>query len=259
MERLLKKDGDVLKPASHSSDPPGWVQEAYQAYKAMVMDPDDPFPCYFAVIAEEKGSIRYSYISEDELAAPLAFRDTMLEFLHTHKGLPYRPALVVFVGEKARIGALEDYERTFWGLLQYLHDNDPEPWPENMPTDPHDLLWEFCFAGVPWFFTGHAPMYVARRSRWTASGLMLIIQTRDNLTGIVGKGRAADRVRDIIRGVVKTYDSIPVSPDLGTYGDPNMREWRMYWLQDTNNPRDAACPLRITRKEQPVENSAPLP
>ncbi|MBI4202725.1 MAG: YqcI/YcgG family protein [Chloroflexi bacterium] len=48
-----------------------------------------------------------------------------------------------------------------------------------------------------------------------ASVLVLIIQTRENLTGIVGKERVADRVRGIIRSVVKTYDSIPVSPDLG--------------------------------------------
>lgn len=247
MERLLEKRDTRLAAADGADEPPEWVQEAYRGLREMLLDPRDPFPCYFGTIAERLGTLRYTYLEEEEVGDPIGFRDSMLAFLKEIPSVSGRSALIVFVGEKTHGNALDTYETIFWNLMQYLHDHDPQPWPAHIPTDPDDPGWEFCFAGVTWFFTGHAPAYQRRKSRSADGGLMLIIQTRDNLQGIVGTGLVPESVRRRIRTSVNTYDAIPVSPELQIYGEPATREWKQYWLLDSNNSRDGTCPLIITR------------
>lgn len=43
---------------------PAWVTEEYSTFKSIVTDPT--FPCYFGMKAENKGELRYAYITHDD-------------------------------------------------------------------------------------------------------------------------------------------------------------------------------------------------
>ena len=229
----------------HDDDPlPDWVSERHAEFRHMLSGAEQPFPCYFATIAEVHEHLRYSYVTQTEINHPVALSSALTLYLAEHPTIEGRSALVVFVSTEDA----PDYEATFWTLLRSLHLIDPKPWPYTIPLEPDDPRWTFCFAGVPIFIAGHAPCYHKRKSRYSASGLLLVIQPRSNLNGIVGHGITAARVRERIRGALKHYDLIEPSSDLGIYGDPNVREWRQYWLSDTNDVRRDKCPLTLAVK-----------
>jgi FPC/CPF motif-containing protein YcgG len=240
MSRLLHCINGVL--LGEGDDPiPGWVSERHSELRQMLSAPEPPFPCYFATIAEVHGRLRYSYLTRTEISDPVALAPALTQYLSEHPTIDGRSALIVFVlTDKS-----QDHKNTFWTIIQSLHLLDSKPWPNTVPDDPDDPRWTFCFAGIPIFIAGHAPCYHERKSRYSASGLFLVIQPRSNLKGIAGKSLAATRVRDRIRSALKNYDLIGPSPDLGTYGDPHVREWRQYWLADTNDERTDTCPLTL--------------
>lgn len=249
MSRLYRSHGGSLVPDGDA--PPRWVRDAHEALSEIIRGDDRPFPCYFAAIAEGQGALRYSHLNDDELAVPLPLHDSLIGFLSQAPTIPGRSALIVFAGHSGD-KSLPEYEAEFWHLLQFLHDNDLEPWPQTIPTDPDDPGWEFCFGGQPLFITGHSPKHRKRKSRYAPSGLMLVIQTLANLIGIAGPGQAAAEVSRRIRGSLAEYDDIGPSPELGAYGEAGVREWKQYWLDDDNAPRLGRCPLKIGQAGDPA-------
>jgi len=244
--RLLAPTSDGLQALYSKEAPPDWVARRFQDFHELVTNKREVFPCYFATIAEEVGALRYSYVLENEAENPEALRGALLTFLRRPAKERPRSALVVFTSAPRSVSpSPAELRKQFWDLVQALHDLDSSPWPADVPSDPNDPHWSFCFGGRPIFIAGHSPHYVNRRSRKSSDGLFLVIQPRSNLKGIAGKGRTADRVRERIRGLLRSYDSVPPSPDLGVYGDPSSREWRQYWLPDTNQPGSGPCPLLI--------------
>jgi uncharacterized protein len=244
MARLFRSDGMQLT----GDAVPGWVQQSYQRFRAMMEDPDPAFPCHFAVMGEKQGLLRYSYVEAGEANQAEALVGGMQAYFEEHPTIQGRSALIVFADPGAETERLSDYESRFWRILQSVHDLDPEPWPADAPTDPEDARWEYCFGGQPIFITGHAPLYEQRRSRSSSNELLLVIQSRANLDGIVGESTTAEAVRQKIRAAVRVYDNMDPSPDLGIFGKPAVREWKQYWLQDTNEDRPRTCPLVINRK-----------
>ncbi len=89
-----------------------------------------------------------------------------------------RTSLVTFFKPPEREFSEGDYHEILWHLLQFLHVHDPEPWPEDIPTDPDDPHWEFCFGGEPMFPTCRAPFYDERKSRYCPVGLEITFQPR---------------------------------------------------------------------------------
>ena len=41
--------------------------------------------------------------------------------------------------------------------------NDPEPWNAEIPIDPYNAKWEFCFGVEPIFVVCRAPIYSERK------------------------------------------------------------------------------------------------
>jgi FPC/CPF motif-containing protein YcgG len=246
MTRLLSSNEERL---GGMAAVPTWAQEAYAEFRAMMQDENPVFPCHFGVIAENQGHLRYSYLESTEIAAATPLAEALSEYLATEHTIPGRSALIAFADPEGCI-EIADYEAAFWRVLQSIHDVDPVPWPAGLPTEPDDPGWEFCFAGQPIFITGHAPPFLHRRSRSSRRGLMLVIQSRSNLEGIVGTGASAEIVRRRIRTAVREYDGIDASPDLGIYGKSEVREWKQYWLEDTNETHERRCPLIIRAKER---------
>jgi FPC/CPF motif-containing protein YcgG len=214
----------------------------------MLLAKDKAFPCYLGTIAEGKNLLRWTYAEEAEMDAPFAFRDALADYLGFCGSLPGRTVLVAFLGASPEGWDEARYEERFWRTLQFLRDNDPEPWPEAYPTDPDDPAWEFCFAGKPLFVSGHSPCHRRRRTRRFGTGLGMVVQTRKNMEGLVGDAPAAAGVRAKIRGLIGLYDDLPPSPRLGSYGDPHALEWKQYWLPDDDSVQPPArCPLVVRR------------
>jgi FPC/CPF motif-containing protein YcgG len=203
-----------------------------------------PHPCSFGVNAENRGKLRYSYVSREEITRPLELANTLRAFQALAPSIGGRPALIVFIDLSPALDAAAQ-EATFWSLLQHLHNDDHTPWPETIPADTESPLWQFCFSGEPWFINGHGTTYEKRLSRGSRNGMFLVMQTHANLKGIVGHSPTAEAIRQDIRQAVRGYDLVDVSPDFTIYGDPAGREWKQYWLTDDNNPRTGTCPLRI--------------
>lgn len=207
--------------------------------------PRSPFPCYFAPIAKNKGSLRYTYLSGHERSHPDAFVEAVREYQRESPHIRPLGALLLFVETSPDVTTRGQYEAVFWSLLQYLHDQDVSPWPTTTSPDPDDPQWQFCFGGEPWFLVGKAPFYQRRKSRW-ADGLMLLVQTQKMLDPVDGYRPEADSIRQRIRAAITQYDGMPPSPDLEVVGDPAFRDWRQYWLRDTNEePGPTRCPLRL--------------
>jgi FPC/CPF motif-containing protein YcgG len=216
----------------------------------MLLESNPPFPCHFGVIAEELGHLRYSFLEASETAVVTPLAETVAEYQGSYLSIPGRSALIVFVQCDESVVEHADYEALFWRMVQSLHDLDAEPWPANMPDDPEDPYWEFCFGGEPIIINGHAPTYVKRRTRHSSAGITLVIQTRLSLDRVVGRTATSEAVRRKIRLAINEYDAVPVSPELGTLGHPGVRAWKEYWLLDTNVERDSSndtCPLKIRK------------
>jgi len=225
---------------------PTWVLDGYEAFLGQVADVQG-FPCYLGTRAAANGALRYTFVARSELDG-VSLASTLEEYWQVAPEIGSRSALVALVEPCDGTRSLADHEAEFWQLLQGLHDADPEPWPDHLPTDPDDPAWEFCFAGLPMFVTGHCPAYRQRLSRHSHSAMYLVMQSRQNLSGLDGSGRTATRVHARIRDLVQRYDAMAPSPQLGMYGDPEVRQWKQYWLPDTNEPTaEARCPLRISR------------
>src|SRR4029077_4448554 len=174
--RLLVQREGILFSAESGEPAPPWVQEHYRDFHEFVASESRPHPCGFGVAAEKRRKLRSSFVDREEISRPLDLARTLLAFQALAPTLGGRPALIVFVDVPATLDAAEQ-EATFWSLVQSLHDLDEAPWPDTIPADLDDPLWQFCFAGEPWFINGHGTTYQKRLSRSSRRGLFLVLQT----------------------------------------------------------------------------------
>jgi FPC/CPF motif-containing protein YcgG len=96
---------------------------------------------------------------------------TLTQYTNRWRDHSDRASLVTFFRPPERTLPEQAYHERLWHVLQFLHVHDPEPWPDEIPTDPDDPYWEFAFAGEPMFPTCRAPFYKRRRSRYCPVGL----------------------------------------------------------------------------------------
>ncbi|EMA40825.1 YqcI/YcgG family protein [Halococcus hamelinensis] len=241
-------DQSTLRDRIDHDELPAWAAEQYGTFRKTMLDTDAPFPCYFGVESEATGMARYAFCAsttdEDALAG---LRETLYEYAKTFDSPGERVSLVVFFAPPETPLTEAEYGDRLWEILQYLHDTDPEPWPYEIPADPDDPHWEFCFGGVPMFPTARAPFYEARRSRHNPHGLEITFQPRAIFEGITGDTAAGRRAREVIRERADEYDAVCPHADLGDWGDPDDREWKQYLLPEAEGESHRDCPLEITK------------
>ena len=107
-----------------------------------------------------------------------------------------RRGFFLFVEPECEEQPLEYYRDSFWKVLQYLHENDNQAWPKQIPEDPDHYLWEFSFGGEPIFAFGNAPAYKQRKTRHLGNSLVIGFQPRtifDGLEEIVLKEHIQDK------------------------------------------------------------------
>jgi uncharacterized protein len=235
--RLLT--GDHLRDAVAT---PGWVRAAYAAYREVILDP--AFPCYFGTKAEERDRARFCYVRDGEREH---LPEALHEFVaHSREHPKHRSVFIVFYEPDGRRRTVAEDEERFWELLDWLHEQDPEPWPDDVPTDPSDPHWEYCFAGDPMFVFPCSPAYRRRLSRRMGPYYMVCFQPRRVFYGVESGSPAGRRAREAIWQRVRDWDPVEPHPELEhmAYGDQEMREWKQYVLPDENTPLLARCPFR---------------
>ena len=233
-------------------DAPGWLQDHYRTFRESMLDERDgsPFPCYFGIEVEREGDLLYAACeSTTDPAALLRFRDTLAEYLDTYQTHADRAPLAVFFAPFDDGATEADYHERLWHVLEFLHVHDPEPWPEDIPTDPDDPRWEFCFGGEPMFPTCRAPFYDDRKSRFCPIGLEITFQPRALFEelGVTADTEAGQHARDIIQGRLESYDGVCPHADLGDWGVEGDREWKQYLFHEDDEASPDACPLNPTR------------
>jgi len=70
---------------------------------------------------------------------------------------------------------------------------------------------------------------------------MVTFQPRWVFEDLLGTKTIAQKSIKAVRVRLESYDMISAALCLGLYGDPNNREWRQYFLADTN--ADTICPF----------------
>ncbi|MDQ0207603.1 YqcI/YcgG family protein [Alkalicoccobacillus murimartini] len=218
---------------------PDWLTQEYRTFHEIVTD--KTFPCYFGMKAENKGELRYAYLlQEDWSNLPKAVD----QFLKLFTSPPFiRHGLFVFVEPEKEEKTLEYYRDYFWRILQYLHENDTVPWPEESPKDPEHYLWDFHFGGEPIFAFGNAPAYKQRKTRDLGNSLILGFQPRKIFQGLEGTEKGGIMSREKVRERVEVWDQLPTHPDISHFGDPDHNEWKQFFIGDDSKPIKGKCPF----------------
>ncbi len=82
-----------------------------------------------------------------------------------------------------------------------------------------------------------------RRSRRMRLSYLWLVQARDGFDMIAGDTDRGRKARRLIREKLASYDGLPIYPELGHYGRPDNREWKQYFVPETNELITTACPF----------------
>ncbi|WP_459191114.1 YqcI/YcgG family protein [Halosimplex sp. J119] len=247
------QDQTTVEARVEAGQAPDWAAAHWRTFRNGLLGErnETPFPCFFGVESVENGDPLYSAIpSMTDKDALLDLGRTILEYLDVYETHSDRASLVTFFKPPGQELSEADYHSALWHILQFLHVHDPCPWPEDIPTDPDDPYWEFCFGGEPMFPTCRAPFYDTRKSRYCPVGLEITFQPRKlfedlNVTADTDAGQHA---REVIQGRLEDYDGVCPHADLGDWGVEGDREWPQYMLSADERRAPDECPITITRE-----------
>ncbi len=226
---------------------PQWVKNEYETFRGIVTD--KTFPCYFGMSGEKRGELRYSYITHENWRHLPETLETFIRLFDNQKRM-IRHGFFLFVEPEKENRSIPYYREYFWEILQYLHNNDHKPWPEDYPTDPDHHLWAFSFAGEPFFAFGNAPAYKQRKTRDLGNSLVIGFQPRRIFEGLEGTSKGGIMSREKVRERVENWDRLPKHPNINHYGDPDHREWKQYFIGDDIEPIQGKCPFTHKKNEE---------
>jgi N-omega-hydroxy-L-arginine synthase len=228
-----------------------WQATAYAELKTKVLD--EAFPCTFGTVAQRKGAVLFNFVETLSRAEVVeGIHAALVAYTDFVRPLPLVTAsltpLAIFIPPPRAELTIEGYFEWGWQILQAAHDRDPSPWPAHVPRDPDDPAWSFCFGGVPLFVNFKTPAHQARRSRRMARSFMLLIQCREGFDLIAGDTPQGRHARALIRHKLAAYDAVPMYPELSHYGHAGNREWKQYFVPETNAPVAEVCPFHPQMK-----------
>ncbi|RXK49014.1 YqcI/YcgG family protein [Halorientalis pallida] len=253
-------DQATLADRAAAGDLPEWAVDHWESFRNGLLGERNgsPFPCFFGVESVENGDPLYALCSSTtDKDALLRFRDTLLEYLDTYEDHSDQASLVTFFKPPEGPLSEREYHERLWHLLQFLHVHDPEPWPEDVPTDPDDPYWEFSFGGESMFPTCRAPFYDTRKSRYCPIGLEITFQPRSLFEGITHDTEAGQRAREVIQDRIEDYDGVCPHADIGDYGVEGDREWPQYMLSSEPEQAPDECPINVTRDHPKAPSTLP--
>lgn len=232
---------------------PDWGGQAFRQVTDILAS--DRFPCIFARQANHLKSGWVCFVDSVETddgretvrRAILAYIATLKRYTRTRVTIM---PLLVLVKPCRPMLSLREYREQAWGLFQYLHDHDPEPWPVDVATDPDRGDWSFCFGGIQLFSNVSDPAHQVHTSRNLGDSLVFAMQPRTNFDLVGGNNKKGRQVRAEIRARAERYEGRPVASHLGFFGTPENREWLQMATQDGEADHDfpKTCPFRFRSK-----------
>jgi uncharacterized protein len=222
-----------------------WERVALEKFEAKMKDKERPFPCIPATQGFALNHLRYGFIGDPRSDSSVSELAQLLS-AYTKQSKEYGDytSLIIFfetpTGIKERY-TVEQFEQIFWKHLSGLVEIDQVEWPNHIPKDPHNPLWEFCYHGEQYFMYCATPSHQNRKSRHF-DVYMLAITPRWVLTEFGKSEDYAAKIRKQVRKRLANYDSIEIHPDLNTYGNEDNFEWKQYFLHDDDTAL-SKCPF----------------
>lgn len=219
-----------------------WKKDALYTFEEKMENTEKPFPCIPATQGHALDHFRYGFVAElrkESSANNLA--QLLTEYSQVYRTIGNYTSLIVFYETSSQLLSVKQYEQEFWGQLNNITEMDLKDWPSHIPVDPHDSLWEFCFHGEQYFMFCGTPAHQNRQSRYFPY-FMLAITPRLVLENFHSSPIHANKIKSKIRKRLKNYDSIPIHPDLNTYGKQDNYEWKQYFLHDDDTTL-SKCPF----------------
>ncbi|MDX8045184.1 YqcI/YcgG family protein [Gracilibacillus sp. S3-1-1] len=209
-------------------------------------DREHLFPCVPAMIGYSLDQLRYGFVgdpTEEDTIHELA--DLLRIYSERSREYGKYTSLIIFYDiseEMNKTHGIEQYEQLFWKQLSELIDQDNAEWPSEIPTDPNHNMWEFCFHGERYFVYCATPSHKNRNSR-SFPTYMLAITPRWVFQQFK-ESKYAEKIIEKVRRRIEKYDSVPIHPELKTYGENNNYEWKQYFLRDDNQSL-SKCPFHF--------------
>ena len=225
-----------------------WQQATFNDLTERLAPPSD-FPCTFSQNAFRRELLQFSFIdAPGEKGFQAGGRD-LFQYITDCRQWDGRvdsakPLLMVFSEKAAKFDTLEQYQDFGWRALQFWHDNDPAPWPDNVSKTPEEPFWSFCYGRMQLFVNMSVPLHKKRRSRNLGRHFTLVINPRERFDLVASDTPEGEKVRSKIRRRSTAYDGVLHSPLLGSYTKGEL-EWVQYSLPDENAAMRSRCPFRF--------------
>ncbi|KAF8309155.1 hypothetical protein DL93DRAFT_2170586 [Clavulina sp. PMI_390] len=213
-----------------------WQREAYDAYSKVLLDEERIFPCIYATRGHKSNDQLYIFIDSDDLSNPkhiAHLAKAFLAYLPQARSLGPNTSLVMFSKHNPNPKTVEEYNLEFWKMLDGLARLDKVPWPSNTPRDIDTDNWCLCFNGEQLFCLIQTPAHQQRLTRY-APGVIVGFQPKWVLDELLSTDAKRAGAMAKVRGLLKLYDPMPISPELKNYGEPGSRDSRQYFLMDSN-------------------------
>ncbi len=231
----------------HSEELEDWKKCAYQQFSNMMCSESHPYPCVPGKMGFLDDSLRFGFAAsplEEKSYEQLA---TLLkEYGEVSRNTGKYASLVVFF-EGHDVKSIEEYQDMFWTLLNKVHQRDEAEWPEEIPTDPDNQAWEFCFDGEPYFCFCATPAHRLRKSR-SFPYFMLAFQPRWVFDEINATTSLGQKLKKVIRNRLVNYDGIKPHTALKWYGEQDNYEWKQYFL-DEEDTTSSKCPFMAMKNK----------
>ncbi|SDK28841.1 hypothetical protein SAMN05216243_2629 [Sediminibacillus albus] len=221
----------------------------FLSFTRKMTDKQHKFPCIPAVQGFHLNHFRFGFLKDPAQKETISMMAALLkEYSHQYRDIGQYTSLIVFFDEKENIEwSLPDYENAFWKMLTELSALDPIDWPEKIPLNAADPLWEFCFHGERYFVYSATPQHKNRQSRHFPC-FLLAFTPRWAFDKFEAHA-AAPFVKRKIRERLTEYDAIAPHPDLKAYGQPDNYEANQYFLPDNQSTRKS-CPFHSYKQHR---------
>ena len=222
-----------------------WKNTALEKFQEKMKDKERLFPCIPATIGYSTNQLRYGFVGDPRRSATTdEVALLLIDYTKSTKEFGDFTSLIIFYetpNDLKETYNVEMFEQLFWEQLNGLSDMDDMNWPNQIPREPHNPIWEFCYNGEQYFMYCATPSHVNRRSRHFAY-FMLAITPRWVLREFNKHENFAKNIKSKVRKRLEKYDSINIHPDLNSYGQEDNYEWRQYFLRDDDSSL-SKCPF----------------
>lgn len=222
-----------------------WMATAYANFSNVLSQ--RYFPCLFGRSAHKRKSLKFLFVQESyELIRGILDYTAFIKTTPLEERL-YSPLIVIF--KQTGFSNLAEQHAFCWEQLQALHWGDPAKWPKDIPTDPNDSQWTFCFDEVQLFFNMSCPNHDYLKSRNLGTHITFVVNPRQNFDAIASMNSPKGlSIRQTIRERVRQYNDGFVPSELGFFGEDSNLEWKQYQLNEPNSTFAQTCPFAVNPK-----------